>query len=153
MVHCRGPETIAVEAEGVNDVDAPDSGMLLFRNTMRITEGHLDAYREAVEKAVRFVEQHGPQVMVEVFIDEQKLLAHSFQMYRDSDSVRAHWQMSEPYIKEVMKHCRVERFEVFGRPDADVRAGVRGSLDDEVSPSFAVRFTGFMRLDALRSTQ
>ncbi|MFF6877460.1 hypothetical protein ACFY9S_19390 [Streptomyces sp. NPDC012474] len=137
----------------MNDVDAPDRGMLLFRNTMRITEGHLDAYREAVEKAVRFVEQHGPQVMVEVFIDEQKLLAHSFQMYRDSDSVRAHWRMSEPYIKEVMKHCRVERFEVFGRPDADVRAGVRGSLDDEVSPSFAVRFTGFMRLDALRSTQ
>ncbi|MFJ4819623.1 hypothetical protein [Streptomyces sp. NPDC088801] len=137
----------------MNDVDAPDRGMLLFRNTMRITEGHLDAYREAVEKAVRFVEQHGPQVMVEVFIDEQTLLAHSFQMYRDSDSVRAHWRMSEPYIKEVMKHCRVERFEVFGRPDADVRAGVRGSLDDEVSPSIAVRFTGFMRLDALRSTQ
>ncbi|MER8225987.1 hypothetical protein ABTZ58_36740 [Streptomyces sp. NPDC094143] len=142
---------IAVEAEGVDNVDAPDSGILLFRNTMRITEGHLDAYREATERAVRFVEEHGPQVMVEVFIDEQKLLAHSFQMYRDSDSVRAHWKMSEPYIREVMKHCRVERFEVFGQPDSEVMAGVRNSLDDQVSPSFAARFTGFMRFDALRS--
>ncbi|GHF35616.1 hypothetical protein [Streptomyces fumanus] len=137
----------------MDDVNAPDSGILLFRNTMRITEGHLAPYREAVEKAVRFVEEHGPQVMVEVFIDERKLLAHSFQMYRDSASVRAHWKMSEPYIQEVMKHCRVERFEVFGEPDADVAAGVRKSLDDEVSPSFAARFTGFTRFDALRSAQ
>ncbi|MHC0433597.1 hypothetical protein ACX6XY_26030 [Streptomyces sp. O3] len=117
---------------------------------MRISDGHLEGFRDATARAVEFVERHGPQLMVEVFIDERRLLADSFQLYSDSDAVRAHWQMSAPYIDDVMDHCRVERFEVFGEPDADVVAGVRKALGDQVSPSFSPRFTGFLRVDALR---
>ncbi|MDI3423952.1 hypothetical protein [Streptomyces luteolus] len=129
-------------------MDTPDSGILLFRNTMRINDGHLEGFRNATARAVEFVERHGPQLMVEVFIDEQRLLADSFQLYRDSDAVRAHWQMSAPYINDVMDHCRVEHFEVFGAPDDDVVRGVRNALGDQVSPTFSPRFTGFMRFNA-----
>ncbi|MGK5628897.1 hypothetical protein [Streptomyces sp. URMC 123] len=54
-----------------------DSTVLLFRNTMRISDGHLESFRDAISKAVAFAEQHGPQLMVETFLDEERMLAHS----------------------------------------------------------------------------
>ncbi|MDH6229022.1 hypothetical protein [Streptomyces sp. MJP52] len=128
-----------------------DSTNLLFRNTMRITEGHLEGFRDAVTKAVAFAEQHGPQLMVETFIDEERMLAHSFQLYQDSDAVRLHWKLADPYIQEVMKHCQVERFEVFGAPDADVVAGVRSALGEQCALAFHPRIAGFVRLATGRS--
>lgn len=85
---------------------------LLLHNTMRITEGHLDAFREAVRRAVEFVERHGPQIMVQVFVDAEQLVAHSFQLYPDSAAIRAHGRLSDPYIPEVMRHCTVARLEM-----------------------------------------
>lgn len=131
-------------------MNTPDSGLLLFRNTMRITEGHLEEFRGAIDRAVGFVERHGPQLMVEVFVDEERLLAHSFQLYQDSDAVRAHWKLSDPYIQDVMAHCSVEHFEVFGEPDEDVASGIREALGDQVPPAFAPRFSGFVRLGGPR---
>ncbi|MER7172896.1 hypothetical protein [Streptomyces mesophilus] len=126
-------------------MNTPDSSFLLFRNTMRITEGHLEEFRCAIDRAVSFVKQHGPQLMVEVFIDEEQSLAHSFQLYEDSDAVREHWKLSDPYIQDVMEHCRVEHFEVFGQPDDAVTAGIRETLGDQAELAFAPRFTGFVR--------
>jgi len=125
-----------------------DDGILLFRNTMRITDGHLEGFREAIARAVDFVQQHGPQLMVETFVDEEQMLAHSFQVYQDSDAVRLHWKLADPYIQEVMKHCRVERFEVFGEPDADVADGLRSALGELCPPTFAPRIAGFVRFAA-----
>jgi hypothetical protein len=122
-----------------------DSTILLFRNTMRIAEGHLQGFRDAVTRAVAFAERHGPQLMVETFVDEERMLAHSFQLYQDSDAVRLHWKLADPYIHEVMKHCQVERFEVFGVPDADVVAGVRSALSEQCALTFSPRIAGFVR--------
>nr|WP_240449139.1 hypothetical protein [Streptomyces harenosi] len=122
-----------------------DSTVLLFRNTMRITDGHLEEFRDAVSRAVAFAKQHGPQLMVETFLDEKQMLAHSFQLYQDSDAVRTHWKLADPYIQEVMKHCRVERFEVFGEPDADVTEGVRSALGEQCELTFSPRIAGFVR--------
>ncbi|MEE1941825.1 hypothetical protein V1L54_20865 [Streptomyces sp. TRM 70361] len=108
-----------------------DDTTLLFRNTMRIADGHSKDFRAAVVRAVEFARRHGPQLMVETFVDEERMLAHSFQLYRDSDAVRTHWRLADPYIREVMEHCRVERFEVFGEPDAGVVAGVRAALGEQ----------------------
>ncbi|MDN3270503.1 hypothetical protein [Streptomyces sp. MA15] len=122
------------------------SSTLLFRNTMRITDGHLDGFRRAIAQAVAFAQEHGPQLMVEVFIDEERMLAHSFQLYRDSDAVRAHWRLSDPYIREVMEHCTVQRFEIFGAPDHDIVAALK--TPDGASFPFVVspRLVGFNRL-------
>jgi len=122
-----------------------DDAILLFRNTMRITAGHLDEFRSAIERAVSFARRHGPQLMVQTFVDEDRMLAHSFQLYQDSDAVRLHWKLADPYIQEVMKHCQVERFEVFGAPDADVAASVRSALSGECALTFSPRIAGFVR--------
>ena len=104
--------------------DAP----ILFHNTMRITEGHLDQFRAAVRRAVEFVAEHGPRLMVQVYLDEERGLAHSFQLYRDSESVLAHWKMSDPYIREVMEHCTVESFQAYGEMSEEVSEGLRSGV-------------------------
>jgi hypothetical protein len=126
--------------------DAAGSGPLLMHNTMKITEGHLDGFREAVRRAVGFVEEHGPQLMVRVFVDEARLRAHSFQLYADSEAVRTHWRLSDPYIAAVMEHCSVERLDVYGNPDAEVRAALEPGGPGPFPVSITPLFTGFVRL-------
>ncbi|GGS29777.1 hypothetical protein [Actinokineospora fastidiosa] len=124
------------------------NGTLLFHNTMRIREGRLDEFQAAVVKAVDFVREHGPQLMVEVFIDAEAMVAHSFQLYADDESVLRHWELSDPYIREVMEHCTVERFEVFGHPGEQVRTGLHGPTGESFPTSITPRLTGFTRLTA-----
>ena len=56
----------------------------------------LDGFREAITAAIEFVEQHGPQDMVQVFIDEEQMLGHSFQLYANSAAILRHWELSDP---------------------------------------------------------
>jgi hypothetical protein len=121
--------------------DAP----VLFRNTMQIAGGHLESFKHAVQRAVEFVKEHGPQLMVEVFLDEQRLLAYSFQLYRDSESILVHWKMSDPHIREVMEHCTVQRLDVYGRPNEAVMKQLRRTADHEVPVTVTPHFTGFTR--------
>lgn len=118
--------------------------VILFRNTMRIREGHLDDFKRAIREAVDFVEQHGPQLMLQTFIDRQRMLAFSYQLYRDSESILRHWQLADPYISKVMEHCTVEDFQVHGPPSEAVLEGMRAMIDDgraRVTP----RLAGFVR--------
>ncbi|ANZ40669.1 hypothetical protein BBK82_36400 [Lentzea guizhouensis] len=126
------------------------TGTLLFHNTMRIREGHLDEFRAAIGTAVEFVREHGPQLMVEVFIDTDAMLAHSFQLYTDDESVLKHWELSDPHIRDVMEHCSVERFEVFGQPGERVRAGLRTPGGESFATTITPRLTGFTRVAASR---
>lgn len=126
------------DARAESFTSAPDR--VLFRNTMRITPGHLVPFTAAIGDAVRFVEEHGPQLLVDVFIDEEQLEATSFQLYADSDAVLRHWELSEPYIADVMRHAEVKRFEVFGHPSEEVVAGLQAS---GIEVSFSARLTGY----------
>ncbi|WP_077960562.1 hypothetical protein [Ensifer adhaerens] len=103
---------------------------LLFRNLMKITPGHLDEFREAVKRAIAFVEAHAPQLMVQTFIDEKDMRAVSIQLYRNSEDVLRHWQMSDAHINDVSAHCTVERLEVYGAPSVAVAAGVAPFIAD-----------------------
>ncbi|MDA2812683.1 hypothetical protein O4J56_18710 [Nocardiopsis sp. RSe5-2] len=114
--------------------------VVLFHNTMRIHDGHLEDYRRAVDRAVGFVREHGPQLMVEVFIDEERMLGHSFQLHTGSESIRRHMAMSDPYIKDVMEYCEVADFRVYGDVDDDIAALLPEGAT--VLP----RFTGFTRM-------
>ncbi|WP_306360579.1 hypothetical protein [Nocardia sp. CC227C] len=78
-----------------------------------------------MRRAVAFVAEHGPQLTVQVFLDEERGLAHSFQLYPDSEAVLAHWKLSDPYIQDVMKHCTVQSFETYGEMSDEVIAGLR----------------------------
>ncbi|MFC9895981.1 hypothetical protein ACFVMC_20020 [Nocardia sp. NPDC127579] len=120
-----------------------DNTSILFHNTMRITDGHLAEFRAAIERAVDFVEQHGPQLLVQVFVDEERGLAHSFQLYPDSAAVLAHWQLSDPYIQDVMAHCEIDSFETYGTLSAEVIAGL--SSGPAGAPTVRPPMTGFIR--------
>jgi hypothetical protein len=119
---------------------------LLFRNTMRVLDGHLNEFREAIREAVEFAKEHGPQLLVHTFLDEPNLLAYSYQLYLDSESVLLHWKLSDPYIAKVMAHCTVERFEVYGQPSAEVLDGLR-RLGDTLA-GVTPRIAGFTRFPA-----
>lgn len=118
---------------------------LLLKNTMRITEGHLEEFRAAIRRSVEFVEANGPQLMVQVFIDEEAMLAHSFQLYADSAAILRHWELSDHVISDVMRHCTVERLEMYGEPDRAVADGLRGAVADHVPHSTLARHIGYLR--------
>ncbi|GAA1462237.1 hypothetical protein NE857_04810 [Nocardiopsis exhalans] len=117
---------------------------ILFHNTMRVTEGHWEGFRLAARRAVDFTERHTPQIMVDFFTDEANMLAHSFQLYADSASIRAHWRMSGAVINDVMDHCSVERLDVYGEPDAQVTRALEAFRVD-VPVTVHPRLAGFTR--------
>lgn len=131
----------------MTDTATGTADRLLFRNTMHITPGHLEPFRRAVRRAVEFAERHGPQLLVDVFVDEEELTCTSFQLYADSDAVLRHWELSDPYIKEVMEHCTVGRFEVFGNPSDAVRAGLPPAVDG-TEVAITPRLTGYAAVAA-----
>ena len=112
---------------------------------MKITPGHADQFRQAIVDAVEFAEAQAPQVMVDVFIDEAEQTATSFQIYADSDAVRG-TGLSDPYIANVMRHCTVAKFEVFGSPSDEVRAGF-GQMS-EITVEFHPRLVGYLNATA-----
>ena len=83
--------------------------------------------------------------MVQTYVDEENGLCYSFQLFQDSDAILRHWQVSDPNIAEVMKHCEVRSMEVYGSPSEAVRDGILSSLD-EAKVSFTPEFVGFLRL-------
>lgn len=93
-----------------------------------------------------FVEVNGPQLMVEVSIDEENMRAYSFQLYSDSESILSHWQMSSPYISDVMRHSTVQRLDIYGDVDNAVRDGVRGLSEDGATVTVTPHLYGFTRL-------
>ncbi|GHC81530.1 hypothetical protein GCM10007079_21600 [Nocardiopsis terrae] len=117
---------------------------ILFHNTMRVAKGHWEGFRLAARRAVDFTEKQAPQIMVEFFTDEANMLAHSFQLYADSASIRAHWRMSGSFINDVMDHCSVERLDVYGQPDAQVRSALE-AFGRDLPVTVHPRLAGFTR--------
>lgn len=103
-------------------------GTILLRNTMAYDRAHADEFKEAIHNAVRFAQENAPQLMVQVFLDAEQGLCYSFQLYANSDAILRHWEVSDPHIAAVMKHCEVRSMEVYGRPSEAVRAGILGSV-------------------------
>jgi len=123
-----------------------DSIMLI--NTMQIEQSKLEDFKQSVKNSLAFVEANGPQLMVEVYVDEKNLQAYSFQFYRDSESILSHWQMSDPYIRDVMEHITVKRLDIYGQPDDAVMEGVRPFSQDGVIVTVTPHFAGFTRFQA-----
>ncbi len=126
----------------------PDE-MIMFRNTMKITAGHLEEFKQAIRAAVDFVEENGPQLMVQTFIDEAGMTAVSYQLYRDSDAILEHWRLADPHIAAVMAHCSVAEFQIHGEPSPAVMERMRGMLADGRATR-SPRLAGFVRLGAGR---
>ena len=121
------------------------SGPILLRNTMAFDRQHAADFKKAIVNAVEFAKKHAPQLMVQAYVDDEKGLCYSFQLYQDSDAILRHWQVSDSSIAEVMKYCVVRSMEVYGTPSEAVREGILGSVG-EANVSFTPELVGFFRL-------
>lgn len=121
------------------------NGPILLRNTMAFDQQHAAKSKKAIVDAVEFANKHAPQLMVQTFIDDEKGLCYSFQLYQDSDAILRHWQVSDQNIAEVMKYCVVRSMEVYGSPSQAVRDGILGSVS-EANVSFTPELASFLRL-------
>jgi hypothetical protein len=124
--------------------DGKAHGAILLRNTMAFEQQHASEFKRAIINAVGFANQHAPQLMTQVYIDDERSLCYSFQLFQDSDAVLRHWQVSDPNITEVMKYCTIRSMEVYGSPSEAVRDGILNSIG-EASVSFTPELTGFYR--------
>jgi len=83
--------------------------------------------------------------IVVTYGDEQRMLAVSYQLYRDSAAILEHWHLADPYIARVMEHCVVAEFQIHGERDMEVLARMRPMLDDGRA-TLIPRISGFVRL-------
>lgn len=121
------------------------NGPILLRNTMAFDRQYAAEFKNAIINAVEFANKHAPQLMVQTYVDDEKGLCYSFQLFQDSDAILRHWDVSDPNIAEVMKYCVVRNMEVYGSPTEVVRDGILSSVG-EANVSFTPELVGFFRL-------
>ena len=96
------------------------SGSIVFVTINQIESGALEKCKDAFRKSIDFLETNGPQLMLEVYIDENEMRAYGLQVHRDSDSILAHWQLADPYMRDVMQYLTTTRVDIYGQPNEAV---------------------------------
>ena len=119
---------------------------IVFITTFQIENGALEKFKEAVRKSMDFLETNGPQLMAEVCIDEKVMRAHGIQVHRDSESILSHWQLADPYMRDVMQYITTTRVDIYGQPNEAVMEGMRRLSSEGAVLSVTPRFAGFSRL-------
>ena len=125
------------------------AGPILFISTSKIKDGVLEIFKEAVRNTMDFLDGNGPQLMGEVCIDEDKMVAHTIQLHRDSESILAHWKLSDPHRRDVMQHITTTRIDIYGEPSEAVMEGMRQLSAQGSVLSVTPRFAGFIRLPGI----
>jgi hypothetical protein len=126
------------------------SSPILFVTTFQIESGALEKFKEAVRKSTDFLEANGPQLMAEVCIDEKEMRAHGIQIHRDSESILAHWKLSDPYMRDVMQHITTTRVDIYGQPNEAVMEGMRRLSSQGAVITATPLFAGFSRLPGVQ---
>lgn len=130
------------------------SERIMLITSFDIHPGKLAAFNDAIAKAVAFARDHGPQLLVEVYIDDDALRAHSCQIQPDPAAILRHWQMADPHIAAVMDCCSMTRIEIFGTPGRAVLDGMEPLAREGVRIRITPGFTGFARFpDEIRAAQ
>ncbi len=125
------------------------SGRIIFITTNQIREGALEKVKEAAQKSTNFLETNIPQLMAEVFIDEKELRFFGIQVHRNSESILAHWQISDPYMKDVMQYITTTRVDIYGQPNKAALEGIRQLSSQGTDISVTPQFVGFSRLQGI----
>jgi hypothetical protein len=121
---------------------------IIFITTFQIENGTLEKFKKAVQRSTDFLETNGPQLMAEICIDENEMRAHGVQVHRDSESILTHWQLADPYMRDVMQYITTTRVDIYGQPNAAVMEGMRRLSSQGAVISVTPRFVGFSRLPA-----
>ncbi|MEX2143079.1 MAG: hypothetical protein WD740_00670 [Anaerolineales bacterium] len=119
---------------------------IVFITTFQIEKGALEKFKEAAQKSTDFLEANGPQLLAEVCIDENEMRAHGVQIHRDSESILTHWQLADPYMRDVMQYITTTSVEIYGQPNEAVIEGMRQRVSQWAVISITPQFVGFNRL-------
>ena len=122
------------------------SGPIVFITTFQIKNSALEKFKEAVRKSMDFLETNGPQLMAEVCIDDNELRFRSIQIHRDSESILTHWQLADPYMRDVMQYITTTRVEFYGQPNEAVMEGMQRLSSQGAVISVTPRLAGFSRI-------
>jgi hypothetical protein len=114
-------------------------------NTFEIKEGKLEAFKASVRSSQAFAEANDPLLMAEMYIDEEKMQAHACLVHRDSESILAHWEVSEKNMTEVMEFCNPKRVEILGQPKDTVMERLWKYKEVGVAVTMTPHFAGFSR--------
>ncbi len=125
------------------------SGSIVFVTINQIESGALEKCKDAFRKSIDFLETNGPQLMLEVYIDENEMRAYGLQVHRDSDSILAHWQLADPYMRDVMQYLTTTPVDIYGQPNEAVMEGMRRLSSQGAVLSVTPRFAGFIRLSGI----
>jgi len=121
---------------------------IMFITTMQIHKGKLQEFKDEVKKEMAFLEANGPQLMAEVYVDQDNMLAHGVQIHRDSESILSHWQISRTYMQAVMQHIKTTRVDIFGQPNETVMEGMRRLSGMGATVAVKPHLAGFNRFQA-----
>jgi hypothetical protein len=117
----------------------------VFITTRAIHEGKLEEFKEATAKSIKFLEENGPQMMASVHIDEDQMIANGLQVHRNSDSILQHWQLADPYMRDVMQYTTTESVAIYGQPNDAVIAGMQRLASVGATVVVRPRLAGFSR--------
>jgi hypothetical protein len=128
-------------------MDAPESksARILQIATLTINHGELRRFQANIAKAVAFSKAHGPQLLVDVFIDERFMRAHSCQIQSDSQPALQHWALADPFIDDVMRSCTLQRLDFYGERTASVEARMHEAERLGSIVAMTPRFEGYQR--------
>ena len=125
------------------------SGPIVFITTNQIESGALEKCKDAFRKSNDFLETNGPQLMLEVYINENEMRAYGLQIHRDSESILTHWQLADPYMRDVMQYLTTMRVDIYGQPNEAVMEGMRRLSSQGAILSVTPQFVGFSRLPGI----
>lgn len=134
---------IAVAPEQMRRVDMSD--YIIQINIFEIKAGKLEEFKSSVRKSQMFAEKNDPVLMAEMYIDESNMRAHACLVHRDSDSILAHWEISEKQMTDVMAFCIPKRVEILGQPNNTVMERLMKYRELGVAVQMVPHFAGFTR--------
>lgn len=94
------------------------SGPIVFIDTLRIHQGKLADFEQAVREVAELVESSEPQLIAyAVYVDAAGTEATGLQIHPDSESMERHLAVAGPAFGRIMELVDLVRVEIYGEPD------------------------------------
>ena len=101
-----------------------------------IKPGGLDAFKELAKKFTSSVRDTEPGMKgYQWYFNEDETVGYTSEWHESSESLLTHLQNVGDALPELLEHCDITRFEVFGNPSAQALEAVSG-LGAKVYPYF-----------------
>lgn len=95
---------------------------------LEIADGGLDAFKECAQSACALVEASEPQtVSYRWFLNADETKCYIIEWYPNAEVIPAHLELVGPTLGEMLKVCKITRFEVFGDLSANAQAALQAA--------------------------